>query len=295
MRPELVEASDLLRQQTPESIEAAIGLLQGTVFSFSMKMCGHREDAEDTAQDVLFSSLKHLQKLDNPSALAAWLYTVARNRCRRKRGKMNVSDSHHVSLDELMPDRAELQFLMHAAGKNPEHVAMTAEEQSLLQQAVLRLPTSLRLVLVLHDMEELNAGEVARILDLKEGTVRVRLHRARLAVRQDLTNTVRGIPAKNVWSRDGGIRRSKDCHEIFANLSEYIDERVQPGDCEQMRQHIDRCPPCMAFLADLKAAIDRCRSLSVPCDPAVTERMRAMMTKEYLRLAGIDDPRKLRQ
>ena len=149
MRPELVEAVDLLRQKTPESIEAAVGLLQGTVFSFSMKMCGHREDAEDTAQDVIFSSLKHLQKLDNPSSLAAWLYTVARNRCHRKRGKKNVSDSHHISLNDLMPDKEELQFLLQAVGKTPEQDALKTEEQKLLQQAILHLPTPLRLVLVL--------------------------------------------------------------------------------------------------------------------------------------------------
>ncbi|MFZ0304386.1 MAG: hypothetical protein WAL75_16970, partial [Terracidiphilus sp.] len=63
MRPELIKASELLRQHSAESTEKAIGLLQDTVFSFSMKMCGHREDAEDTMQDVLFGSLKYLTNL----------------------------------------------------------------------------------------------------------------------------------------------------------------------------------------------------------------------------------------
>lgn len=288
MRPELIQASELLRRKTPESIAEAIGLLQGTVFSFSMKMCGHREDAEDTAQDVLFSSLKHLPKLENPSSLAAWLYTVARNRCHRNRGKRNVSDSHHISLDELMPGKDELQFLLHAAGKTPEQDALKDEEQKLLQQAILRLPASLRLVLVLHDMEELNSEEVARILDLKEVTVRVRLHRARLAVRQELMRVIRGIPAKTS-ARKESAARPRDCREIFANLSEYIDARMDPGNCVKMRKHIDECPACVAFLTDLKAAIDRCRSLSASCDPVVAKRMRAMMTKEYFRLIGVDD------
>ncbi|MGH9561400.1 MAG: RNA polymerase sigma factor, partial [Terracidiphilus sp.] len=76
MRPELIQASQLLRRGTPESVEEAIGLLQNTVFSFSMRVCGHREDAEDTMQDVLFGSLKHLANLKEPGELAAWLYTV---------------------------------------------------------------------------------------------------------------------------------------------------------------------------------------------------------------------------
>jgi len=48
MRPELIRATDLLRLNTPEAVEEAIGLLQSTVYSFSMKVCGHPEDAEDT-------------------------------------------------------------------------------------------------------------------------------------------------------------------------------------------------------------------------------------------------------
>src|ERR1035441_1183015 len=57
MRPELIRATDLLRLNTPEAVEEAIGLLQNTVYSFSMKVCGHPEDAEDTMQEVLLRSL----------------------------------------------------------------------------------------------------------------------------------------------------------------------------------------------------------------------------------------------
>ena len=58
MRPELIQAADLLRRNTPEAVDEAIGLLQNTVYSFSMKVCGHPEDAEDTMQEVLSRSLR---------------------------------------------------------------------------------------------------------------------------------------------------------------------------------------------------------------------------------------------
>src|SRR4249920_2012215 len=87
MRPELTRAAELLQRKTPEALEEAIGLLQNTVYSFSMKMCGHPEDAEDTTQEVLFRSLAHLAKIQDPRALAVWLYTVTRNRCWRMRRK----------------------------------------------------------------------------------------------------------------------------------------------------------------------------------------------------------------
>jgi RNA polymerase sigma-70 factor (ECF subfamily) len=81
--------------------------------------------------------------------------------------------------------------------------------------------------------------------------------------------------------------RSAECRDLFANLSEYLDGRVEPLTCEQMREHIQACPSCVAFLRDLRAAIDRCRSLQIPCDPAVAPRLRAILTREYLRMLAL--------
>jgi RNA polymerase sigma-70 factor (ECF subfamily) len=284
MRTELVQASELLRKNTPEALEEAIGLLQNTVFSFSMKMCGHRQDAEDTAQDVLFRSLKHLSKLEDSNALAAWLYTVARNRCHRMRRGPLESNGKKLSLDALFPDGEELRRLLVEADRSPEHSAIHREQHQLLHKAVLRLPTPLRMVLVLHDMEELNSEQVARILDLQVGTVRVRLHRARLAVRKEVARLLKGTPEQTSKSQGPTMKRPAACRDLFANLSEYLDARVEPRTCEEMRAHIERCPACVAFLSDLRTAVDRCRSFEVACDPKVARRMRALMTQEYLRL-----------
>ncbi len=286
MRPELIQASELLRKNTPEAIEEAIGLLQNTVFSFSMKMCGHREDAEDTMQDVLFRSLKHLSKVQEPNALAAWLYTVTRNRCHRIRRGHSDPERKKVPLDELMPDGEELRQLLFRVQGGPEHDAIHAEQHHLLHEAVLHIPTSLRMILVLHDMEELTSEQIAEILDLQVGTVRVRLHRARLAVRKEMSLLLRRIPEPSALEKKMTLGRPKECRDLFANLSEYLDARVEPRTSAQMKAHIEGCPACVAFLKDLRAAIDRCRSFKVACDPDVAQRMRALMTQEYLRLIG---------
>lgn len=301
MRPELTRASNLLRNNSPEAIAEAIGLLHSTVFSFSMKMCGHREDAEDTSQEVLFRSLKHLPKLQDPSALAAWLYTVTRNRCHRMRSAVADSPMRKLSLDELMPDQTELNQLLLDAGKSPEGKLLRTEERQLLHRALLRLPTPLRLVLVLHDMEELDTELVAKVLDLQVGTVRVRLHRARLALRKEITRTLKGastgaaLPRKdNKASRKTRrvARRPKECRDLFASLSEYLDGRVRPETCDKMSAHIEGCPACVAFLRDLRAAIDRCRTMEVVCDSSVASRLQAMLTREYLRMMGKAAPSK---
>ena len=302
MRPELIQASDLLHRNTPEAVEEAIGLLQNTVYSFSMKVCGHPEDAEDTMQEVLSRSLGHLAKIQDPQALAVWLYTVTRNRCWRMRRKGASAPKHILSLDELMPDEAELGRLLLDAAAGPEANLLHAEQHHLLHQAVLRIPAQLRIVLVLHDMEELTTEQVAQILGLQPGTVRVRLHRARLAVRKEMNRTLDDAPelpargksahkkSKDVRVKDGS--RPAECRELFSNLSEYLDGRVEPHTCEEMRGHIEACPACVAFLRDLRVAIDRCRSLEVPCDPAVAPRLRSILTQEYLRLLGIPSTEK---
>jgi RNA polymerase sigma-70 factor, ECF subfamily len=285
MRTELIQVSELLRKDTPEAVEEAIGLLQNTVFSFSMKMCGHRQDAEDATQEVLFRSLKHLGKLEGPDALAAWLYAVTRNRCRRMRRGHEGIDKR-LSLDELIPDDQELSRLLISSERGPERDAIRGEQRHLLHEAVLRLPTPLRMVLVLHDMEDLESEQIATVLGLQIGTVRVRLHRARLAVRKEMSKLLKGVPEPKAADKRAVAQRPAGCRELFANLSEYLDSRVEPRTCEQMKAHIDKCPACVAFLEDLRAAVDRCRSFEVACDPNFAQRMRALMTQEYLRLMG---------
>jgi RNA polymerase sigma-70 factor (ECF subfamily) len=297
MRPELTLAADLLRRNTPEAVEKAIGLLQSTVYSFSMKVCGHPEDAEDTAQEVLFRSLEHLTYIHEPQALAVWLYTVTRNRCWRMRRKPANAPKHLLSLDALMPDDTELRLLLQDAAESPEQNLLKGDQNNLLHQAVLRIPAQLRIVLVLCDMEELTTEQVAQILNLQPGTVRVRLHRARLSVRKEMSTHL--AVASKESDRGGRTKkkskeiqvhieqRSLKCRELFTNLSEYLDGRVEPISCEAMRKHIEACPACVAFVQHLREAIDRCRSLEIPCDPSVALRLRSILTQEYLRLLGM--------
>ena len=304
MRPELTQATKLLRSNTPEAIEEALGLLQNTVYSFSMKVCGHPEDAEDTMQEVLFRSLRHLAKIQDPQALAVWLYTVTRNRCWRMRRKSANAPKATVALDELMPDDAELGRLLEDASEGPEGNLLHAEQAQVLHHAVLQIPAPLRMVLVLHDMEELTTEQVATILGLQGGTVRVRLHRARLCVRKEMARILDGTvaeqrsakPAKKArkTARTKDNERPAECRELFANLSEYMDGRVEAPACDQMRIHIEACPTCVAFLRELRVAIDRCRSLDIPCDSAVAPRLRSILTQEYLRMLGMGSVRNMR-
>lgn len=275
MRAEVENALTLLRSGEPGKLDRALQLLQNTVFSFSMRVCGHREDAEDTAQEVLVKSIPYLHTFENGKALAAWLYTVARNRCWMSRRRSKFAPHQHLSLDELLPEAGELERLM-ADGTSPEKAVLLAEDKERLQQAILQVPPPYRLVLVLHDVEELSTEEIAKVLGLSEGNVRVRLHRARLFVRREWARkpSARGPEdqkAANV-SR-APVPRSAKCRRIFSNLSNYMDGLLDDSLCRQLELHLKGCAPCEAFLADLKHTVTALHGLppDLPDPEAVAE------------------------
>ena len=98
MRGDVEQALKYMQGKDPTAIEKAISLLQDTVYSFSMKVCGHPEDAEDTMQYVLMKSMPQLAMFDNPQALKVWLYRVARNRCISNHRGAQAAPSKNVSL-----------------------------------------------------------------------------------------------------------------------------------------------------------------------------------------------------
>lgn len=282
MRGDLEEAIRLLRTGHVPDVQHALEMMRRTVLSFGIKVCGHREDAEDTAQEVLIRALPHLAKLEDAQALSAWLYTAAKNRCWQ--GRRTATYRKTVALDQLLPDDLELQaLLLTAPGTNPEDETLRQQDHRLLHKAVLAVPPRYRIVLVLHDMEELDSDLVARILSLQPGTVRVRLHRARLLVRQEMAKLLNRTPGTG-RRRKASARRSAECREIFANLSDYLDGELAPESCDHMRRHIENCPACVAFIQDLKRAIDRCRSLDVCPEREAQPVLRRLLAEEYLRL-----------
>jgi RNA polymerase sigma-70 factor, ECF subfamily len=287
MRPEIEKAVLLMRRGGNEATEQALSLLQNTVFSFSMKVCGQREDAEDTMQEVLVKAVPFLPRLDSPKALLVWLYKVAKNRCLMSRRRSKFASKPDLSLDELMPDRKELEG--YSAGINPEAFAMRGEEAGQLRAAIQKLPPQYRIVLVLRDMESLTDEEVAEITGLRPGTVRVRLHRARLFVRKQLMKARSSRPSHtvaSVASRSGvgALPRPARCRAMFAELSNYLDERLDDSMCEELEKHIGGCEPCKAFVSSLEATIDAFRQMpAADPDPARSARLRSELLSQYQR------------
>lgn len=284
VRSQIDEAIRLLKSGDPESTEKAVALLQDSVFSFSMRVCNQREDAEDTMQEVLLKSVPVLSRFENAKALAVWLYKVAKNRCLMTRRKSKFAPREEFSLDELMPDRFELAALAKSGGANPEAFAIRSQEASWLREAVQKVPPDYRIILVLRDMEGLSDDEVAEITGLWAGTVRVRLHRARLFVRKEISKRLRAgkvAPALHRTHQDEPVRPA-NCKAMFAELSDYLDERLDDSMCAELEKHMDGCEPCKAFLSSLENTILALRQSGIESpDPGKTRKIREHVLASY--------------
>jgi len=187
------QALEILKTGEPQAVEQAIESLQSAVYAFGMKVCGHPEDAEDTAQETLLRLARSLKDFPNARALSVWLYRVAKSQCLMSRRKSKFAPAELMSLEELMPERLGTDpAVLKSWAITPEEVVLHRESRARLEQAVLALPKQYRLVLILRDMEQLSTKEVAEVMEISEDTVKMRLHRARVFVRNELEKYFRG-------------------------------------------------------------------------------------------------------
>ncbi|HXZ28193.1 MAG TPA: sigma-70 family RNA polymerase sigma factor, partial [Terriglobales bacterium] len=190
-----------------------------------------------------------------------------------------------------LPDRQELESLAGGDHPTPEAAVLRGEAAARLQAAVQKLPPAYRVILVLHDMEELSAAEIARVTGLREPTVRVRLHRARLFLRNELAGAGKRR-ARRAPRPAPSAARPRRCRQLFAALSDYLDDALDDTLCDALEKHLDGCQPCEAFLSSLEQTVAHCRRFQ-PGHP--DRRLAAQVRQELLakyRLALQSAPRK---
>jgi RNA polymerase sigma-70 factor, ECF subfamily len=209
-----------------------------------------------------------------------------------------------LSLDELMPTHEELGDCLQDARRRSGGQSARRRAAPSAASGDFAHPVQLRIVLVLHDMEELTTEQVAQILDLQPGNgpdspssgafQRAQGDEPGLVERAPMPSDC-GKPSEDEVQTVAGLRVDNALRSagIIPEPLRVSGWQVEPRTCDQMRQHIEACPACVAFLRDLRAAIDRCRSLEVPCDSAVAPRLRSILTQEYLRMLGLPGTEKV--
>ena len=194
MNAQIERALQSLKSGDQQEVDRALATLQGVVYGFGMKVCGSHEDAQDTAQETLIRLARQLKEFPNARALSVWLYKVAKTQCLMSRRKGKFAPAQMLSLDVLMPNEAILNPAGTGARHNtPEEALLNEELRSKLQEAILALPKHYRLVLILRDVEQLDAREVSEVMGISEETTKTRLHRARVFVRKALAGYARHL------------------------------------------------------------------------------------------------------
>ena len=159
--------------------------------------CLGRYDAEDVTQQAFLSAVENLAKFREESSFATWLYRIATFAALKVIRKRKGLDT--VSLDEATEPREDYDSIPHPEyiadwKQSPEQLVERNETKRLLDDALAKLDEKHRLVFLLRDVEGLSVTETAETLGLTESNVKMRLLRARLQLREQLTRTL-GDPA----------------------------------------------------------------------------------------------------
>ena len=163
---------------------ALVERYQTRVYNLALRMCGNPDDAFDLAQEAFFRAWRGLPGFQFDSAFSTWLFRLSANVCldwlRAKKRRPTVS------LTTVDDEDEEVQLELPDPGKSPEELVLAAEDRAALTKALNGLPVEYRQILTLRAIDDLSYTEIAEVLQLREGTVKSRLSRARVALRNKL-------------------------------------------------------------------------------------------------------------
>jgi RNA polymerase sigma-70 factor (ECF subfamily) len=213
-QPDDRDLVDRLRQGDVTALEPLMDRHAGRLFRVAFGITRNSCDAEEVVQDAFVTLVRKLDTFEGRAAIGTWLYRVVTNRAlikgRGKRGAMEVLLED--SLPRFLEDghrEGDRTFLLADWSQNPEDSLAAAETRAALERALDRLPADYRAVVLLRDVEELSNEEAAELLHVSVGAVKSRLHRARMALREQVTRALQP-------SRDGGGRPPRFAEEEAA-------------------------------------------------------------------------------
>lgn len=186
------DAATLIRRSKQGDCEAFGQLVlqhQDRLFNAVYRMVGRYEDAADIAQEAFLKAFKAIDRFREDAAFYTWLFQIAVNTVMSKRRKDMVrKESQKVPLDPRNEDAAPAQLASGNPG--PEALAQNAELGENIHKAIGQLEEEYRLIVVLKDIEGFDYKEIAEMLGCPHGTVKSRLHRARLQLREALRDAI---------------------------------------------------------------------------------------------------------
>ena len=178
---------DALRKGDRAEFARLVDTYSSPIYRLGLKMLGNEQDAEDILQNTFLNALTHLADFEGRSSLSTWLYRIAANEAlmliRKRKPNINIEDMQSEDADDVPLPETFVDWRVL-----PEKELLSGESKNAIENAVKKLPESLRMVFILRDVEDLSIKETAEILNLTEVNVKTRLLRARMALREQLSS-----------------------------------------------------------------------------------------------------------
>lgn len=175
-----------------EAFDALVLKYHKKVFNVAYRMLNNYEEANDISQEVFVRVYKNIRGFREESGIFTWLYRITVNLSKNRLKVLNREKKRLESLDDpILTDEGQIKPEIAEDKPTAAQILVHKEDAELIKAALASLDEEFREVVVLRDIEGLSYEEIARILRVNPGTVKSRLHRGRLALKEKLEGVLR--------------------------------------------------------------------------------------------------------
>jgi RNA polymerase sigma-70 factor (ECF subfamily) len=181
--PDDQELLTRLRQHEEAAFTEFFETYADRVYRLAIGLLKQEDDAEEVVQATFVSAFEAIDRFEPQARMSTWLYRIAYNHALMLLRRRHAVDPLPEEEEDTTPFPVQLVDWSHL----PDQHALSGEAQEVLRTAINELPVGLRAAFMLRDMEELSTAECAHVQELTEAACKVRLHRARLRLREQLS------------------------------------------------------------------------------------------------------------
>ena len=170
----------LLKKRDEQAFELFIRKYKNMVFSLALRFLGNYAEAEDITQEIFITVFKRIDTFRGEASISTWLYRMAVNHCKNRVKYLSRRKTCQQG-DNIEIRQSKAEGYMAARPDKPDEILEAKETEKMISQALMGLDEDHRTILLLRELESLSYQQIAEILELEEGTVKSKLHRARQA------------------------------------------------------------------------------------------------------------------
>ncbi len=172
-----------------DAIEKIVERYENGIFTLGLKMCGDPQDAEDITQETFLNAFRYLKGFREETKLKNWLFRIASTACFKKRRKKKCEPDQEVSLESFIgKGGSDGRYEIPDWSEDPSDSVLRAELKKIIDTAIFSLPPKYQMVFNLRDIQGFNTEETSDILKISRQSVKTRLHRARLFMRNKISS-----------------------------------------------------------------------------------------------------------